>query len=48
MATIEQLLHDGLDVAQSEFHVHIAENTGQIMITELEDEIEFASRRIVD
>lgn len=36
---IEQLLHHFLDLAQTELHVHVGQQTSQIVLTEIKDQV---------
>lgn len=44
---VEQLLHDLLNLPQRELHIGITQQTGQVMLTELEDEVECALEAVV-
>lgn len=45
--TIKELLHHFLDLTETEFNIHVGEESGQIMFTEIEYQIEGGTISIV-
>ena len=45
--TVEELLHDFLNLAQIELDVDVAEETSEIVIAEIEDEIKGAFKPVI-